>query len=131
MKLTAAMLYALAAMVFIQLVTGGLRTFGYIGESAHILTGFITFGLAVATLVVSAVSKPRYRAAVSVSAVVTVLVFVQGLLGFAFLDSNSSDMAIILVHYLNALAIYGASMSGVFSAMRMSHVAPAPVAQSG
>ena len=130
MRLTAAMLYAVASMVFIQLVTGGLRVFGYIGESTHILTGFVTFGLAVATLVVSAVSKPRYRAAISVSAVITVLVFVQGLLGFAYLDSGSGDMAIIFVHYLNALAIYGASMSGVFSAMRMSHMAPAPLSQS-
>ncbi len=131
MRLTAAMFYALAAMVFIQLVTGGLRIFGYIGESTHILAGFITFGLAVATLVVSVVSKPRYRAAVSISAVITVLVFVQGLLGFAYLDSSSGNMAIIFVHYLNALVIYGASMSGVFSAMRTSHAAPAPAVQSG
>ncbi len=130
MKPTAAMLYALATMVLIQLVTGGLRTFGYIGESTHILTGFITFGLAVATVVVSAVAKPRYRAAVSISVVVTVLVLIQGLLGFAFLDSNSSDMAIILVHYVNALVIYGASMSGVFFAMRMSRMTSAQVPQS-
>jgi heme A synthase len=115
--------YILSAVVFIQLLTGGLRVFGFLGESAHITVGFITFFLAIITLVAAALTKPRHRSAISISALLVVLIFIQGLLGFDFLDN--SDPTVIFVHFANALIIYGLAISGVFMAMRWNKVTTA------
>ncbi len=117
------MFYITGAMVFIQLVTGGLRVFGFIDEGTHIATGLITFVLAVIALIAVAASKPRYRPALGNAAGVVLLVVIQGLLGFAFLDTN--NFAIIMVHYVVALVIFAAAIGLVFNAMRMDRTQPA------
>jgi heme A synthase len=59
------------------------------------------------------------------SAVLVVLVFIQGILGFSYLNSGNPD--VIFVHFANALIIYGLAVSMVFFAMRWSKMAsPAP-----
>jgi len=120
LKPAAVMFYITAAMVFIQLVTGGLRVFGFIDESTHIMTGLITFVLALIALIVVAASKPRFRPAIGNAAGVVVLVAIQGFLGFAFLDTN--NFAIIMVHYVVALVIFAAAIGLVFNAMRMDRM---------
>jgi len=108
----------MGALIFLQLLSGGLRVFGFIDESTHITLGFVTFILAIITLVAAAVTKPRYRPAISMAGVMVLLIFVQGLLGFSYLDNNSNG--IIVVHFANALIIYGLAISSVFMAMRWS-----------
>jgi heme A synthase len=123
LKPAVVLFYVTGAMIFLQLLTGGLRIFGFLDESAHITAGFITFFLAIITLVAAALTKPRYRPAISISALLVVLILVQGLLGFDFLNTN--DSAVIFVHFTNALIIYGLAISGVFMAMRWSKMTPA------
>jgi heme A synthase len=122
LKPAAPLFFIMGAVIFLQLLTGGLRVFGFIDESTHISLGFITFFLAIITLVAATLTKPRHRPAISISALLVVLILVQGLLGFAFLNANDSTVGneIIFVHFANALIIYGLAISGVFMAMRWS-----------
>ncbi|MGP8124614.1 MAG: hypothetical protein ACLQEQ_01950 [Nitrososphaerales archaeon] len=120
MKPAVVLFFIMGAVIFLQLLTGGLRVFGFIDEHTHILTGFITFFLAIITLVATALTKPRHRPAISISALLVVLIFVQGLLGFEFLDT--SDSGVIFAHFANSIIIYGLAISGVFMAMRWSRM---------
>jgi hypothetical protein len=116
LKPAVVLFYVMGAVIFLQLLTGGLRVFGFIDESTHITIGFVTFIIAIITLVTAALTKPRYRPAISISALLVVLILIQGLLGFDYLDTNNSGL--IFVHFANALVIYGLAISGVFMAMR-------------
>ena len=127
MKPAAVLFYIMGVVVFIQLLSGGLRVFGFIGESAHISLGFITFFLSIITLVAAALTKPRFRPAIGMSAVLVVLILIQGLLGFDFLNTN--DSAVIFVHFANSLVIYGLTISMVFTAMRWNKMTTAPQMQ--
>jgi len=122
--------YIMGAMIFLQLLTGGLRVFGFIDESTHIGTAIVTFILAIITLVAAALTKPRHKPALSISALLVVLILIQGLLGFSFLNNNdqiiSNSNGTIFVHFANALIIYGLAISGVFMAMRWNKMTPAP-----
>lgn len=122
LKPAVVLFYALGALIFFQLLSGGLRVFGFIDEGTHIGLGFFTFLLAIATLVAAALTKPRYRPAISMAAVMVLLIFVQGLLGFSYLDNNDNS-GIIVVHFANALIIYGLAISSVFMAMRWNKTA--------
>lgn len=124
LRLAVALFYLMGVVVFLQLLTGGLRVFGFIDETTHITSGFITFFIAIATLIVVVVSKPRFRPAISIAVVMVVLILIQGLLGFSFLDSNNSS--IILAHYTNALLIFGVAFSGVFMARRWDGMSSPP-----
>lgn len=119
------MIYVTGLVVFIQLITGGLRVFNFIDETTHITFGFITFIVAIATLIVVALTKPRFRPAIGNSAGLVVLIFIQGLLGFNYLDT--SNTSIIMIHYVNALLIFGAAIGGVFNAMRWERMTQATV----
>ena len=50
-----------AAVVFLQLILGGLLTFNFISPEPHIILGFIVFIIAIATMIVALVSKPAFR----------------------------------------------------------------------
>jgi predicted membrane protein len=110
-----------AIVIFLQLILGGLLTFNFISPEPHIILGFIVFILAIATMVVTLVSKPAFRPVRIVSIGLVFLIVVQIILGFATLDSGSQLIA--FVHFLNALVIYGATMGGIFLAMRWSSMA--------
>jgi len=109
------------AVLGIQLLLGGLLTFGFISAGIHIAVGFILFILAIATMVVWLVSKPSFRPMKVISTVIVVLILLQIILGFATL--NTGSQAIAFVHFANALAIFGATLSGTFTAMRWSQQA--------
>jgi heme A synthase len=106
------------AVLGIQLLLGGLLTFGFISAGIHIAVGFILFILAIATMAVWLVSKPSFRPMKVISTVIVVLILLQIILGFATL--NTGSQAIAFVHFANALAIFGATLSGTFTAMRWS-----------
>lgn len=67
-------------------------------------------------MVVSLVAKPSFRLLKAVSIVMVLLLLLQIVLGFATLGSGSSLLAVL--HFANAMAIYGAAISGTFMAMR-------------
>src|SRR5580658_10313833 len=116
MKARLVLLRVTGAVLGLQLVLGGLPTFGFISPEAHIETGFILFFLAIATMVVWFVSKPPFRPLQRLTAAIVLLILLQIILGFATL--NSGSQAIAFLHFVNALAIFGATLAGTFIAMR-------------
>jgi heme A synthase len=125
-------LFRLTGIVILaQLLIGGLLTFGFTFVLPHIIVGFAVFILAIATMVVSLFAKPSFRPMKAVSIVMVALILVQIILGFAALGSGSA--AVGWVHFANAMAIYGAAISGTFTAMRWDHMARAitEVSQEG
>jgi heme A synthase len=109
-----------AIVVFLQLLLGGLLTFGFVSAAAHIILGFLVFILAIATMVVTFVSKPSFRPIQVMSTLLVVLILAQIILGFATLGTGSA--AIAWIHFVNSLAIYGIAVSGAFMAMRWNHI---------
>jgi heme A synthase len=124
---TSVLLFRLTAIVvFLQLIIGGLLTFDFISATSHIITGFIVFILAIATMAVSLASKPSFRPMQTLSIVIVLLILLQIILGFATLNSGSQVIA--FVHFVNAMAILGATISGTFVALRWDGVARAMTA---
>jgi heme A synthase len=113
-------------VVFIQLLLGGLLTFAFISALPHIIVGFAVFILAIGTMIASLMAKPSFRPMKAVSVVMVLLILVQIILGFVTLGSGSSVIG--LLHFANAMAIYGAAISGTFTAMRWNHMAGAAAA---
>jgi heme A synthase len=114
------------AVLGLQLLLGGLLTFGFISAEAHIVTGFILFVLAIATMVVWLTSRPSFRPMQGVSVVIVLLLLLQIVLGFATLGSGSH--AVAFLHFVVALAIFGGTLSGTFMAMRWDRFAKAAMA---
>jgi flagellar motor component MotA len=56
--------------------------------------------------------------------VIVVLILFQIILGFATLGTGSQ--AIALIHFVNALAIFGATISGTFLVLRWNQMARVP-----
>ena len=123
MKASAALFRVTAAVVFLQLLLGGLLTFDFISPEPHIIAGFVVFFLAIATMVASLVSKPPFRPMQILSIVLVLLIIVQIILGFATLATGSQFIA--WIHFVTALAIFGATISGTFMALRWNHMAAA------
>jgi len=117
-------LYSITAIiVFLQLLLGGLLTYNFISPEPHIVLGFVVFILAIATMIVALISKPSFGPIRIVSILIVVLILVQIILGFATL--NNGNQAVAWLHFVNALAIYGATISGVFIALRWDKMAKA------
>ncbi len=114
-------------VVFVQLLLGGLLTFAFISALPHIIVGFAVFILAIGTMIASLIAKPSFRPMKAVSIALVVLILVQIILGFVALGSGSP--AIGWVHFVNAMAIYGAAISGTFTAMRWNHMAGAAASE--
>jgi len=109
------------AVLGLQLLLGGLLTFGFISPEAHIVTGFALFFLAIGNMVVWLTSKPPFRPMRVLTVVIVLLIVLQIILGFVTLDSGSQLVAFI--HFANALAIFGAMLSGTFMVMRWEGMA--------
>lgn len=116
MKPGLALLRATGVVLGLQLLLGGLLTFGFISPAAHIAAGFLLFALAVATMAVWLVTKPAFKPLQRLSVVIVLLLIIQIVLGFATLDTGNQLMAFL--HFANALAIFGATMGATFTAMR-------------
>ena len=114
------LLQVTSAVLGLQLLLGGLLTFGFISSEAHIAVGFALFILSVATMAAWLASKPSFRPMKVVTAVIVVLILLQIVLGEATL--NNGSQAIAFLHFVNAMAIFGAMISGAFMAMRWEQV---------
>ena len=126
---TAPFLFRLTGIVvFVQLLLGGLLTFAFITALPHIIVGFAAFALAIGTMIASLIAKPSFRPMKAVSVAMVVLLLVQIILGFVALGSGSPVIG--WLHFANAMAIYGAAVSGTFTAMRWNHMAGAVAAEA-
>jgi heme A synthase len=108
--------------VFLQLVLGGLLTFAFIAPLPHMIFGFVVFALALATMVFTWVSKPAFRPLRIMSAALVGLLTLQIVLGLAALGG---DPVLGWIHFVNAMAIYGLSVSSSVMSMRWDHMARA------
>jgi hypothetical protein len=117
LRLAAVLIHATAAVIFLQLLAGGLLVFGSIPVQTHLITGFITFGFAMVTMGVTLVSKPAFRTVKILSIALVALIFLQGILGFIAIRGGTM---VILIHFTNALVIYGVAVSSVFVARAWS-----------
>lgn len=98
-------------VIFLQLIVGGLLTFGFITATYHIVMGLIVFALAIATMVTALRSKDaNVRVLRMLSSGLVALIVVQIILGFETLDTGSNALA--WIHLVVALGIYGMSVSG-------------------
>jgi hypothetical protein len=113
-----------SAVIFLQLLLGGLLTFDFIAPTIHIITGFIVFILAVATMIVVLVSKPIFRPLRGLSIGLVALIVVQIILGFEALRTSSS--AVAWVHFVVAMGIYGMAIAGNFMAMSWDQMTKIP-----
>ena len=106
-----------AVVVFVQLLLGGLLTFNFIDPGVHIMIGLAVFVLAIVTMILSLITKPKIRSLQTTSIVVVLLIIIQIVLGFNTLATGNQLVA--WLHFVNAMAIYGAVTSGVFISMRL------------
>lgn len=109
------------AVLGLQLLLGGLLTFGFISSAAHIVTGLVLFALAIATMAVWLTSKPAFKPLQGISVVIVLLLLVQIVLGFATVGTGSQVIA--FVHFTVALVIFGATISGASMALRWDQTA--------
>jgi heme A synthase len=116
MKVGALLFYITAVVIFLQIALGGLLTFTFISAAPHVIFGFVIFIVAIATMIVSLVSKPSFKPVKIVSIIMAVLILVQGALGFSTLNSGSQLVA--WIHLVNAMVIFGVAISGTSLAIR-------------
>lgn len=113
----------------VQLALGGLVTFNFLDPSVHTAWGVILGVLALVTLVFVARMSPRPKQLFGITIGIGVDILLQAFLGFATLgmsDSNATlSNAIAWVHFLNALAIFGMTLSATFMFMAMSRMGQA------
>jgi heme A synthase len=106
-----------AAIVFIQLIMGGLFVFGYVPYRAHLITGIVVGIMSILALMTALfLVKPRCNNLVYPSVFMFALVLLQGALGF----SISHVPPLVIVHYTNALIIFALSIVMVTVAVRES-----------
>ncbi len=113
MRIPSILFFATAIIVFFQMIAGALLVFSFIGFEAHMYAGFVTGIFALVTAVAAFMAKPRYNAFRYTSLVLLVLLVLQGGLGFV----ASSD-SIVVVHFVNAMVLYGVAIAGTFYAYR-------------
>jgi heme A synthase len=116
MKLIPNLFRITSLVIFLQLLLGGLLTFGFITPTAHIITGFIVFTLAIATMIIVLRTKPVFMPLRGISIGMVALIIIQIILGFETLSSRSQILA--WVHFAVAMGIYGMAVAG--SAMAFS-----------
>ncbi len=111
------------AALGLQLLLGGLVTFGYIDASAHIVWGVVLGILALVTLVFVFRMPSRPMPLLRLSIGIAVDILLQGLLGFATMGTDSNALA--FVHFLNSLLIFGMTLAGTFMAMAAARMSQA------
>ena len=119
MKPGVVLLRVTGAVLGLQLLLGGLLTFGFISPDIHIVGGFTLLILAIATMVVWLRTKPSFRPLQRITTSIVALILLQIALGFLTLNTGSNLVA--LIHFLVALGIFGATLAGTFIAMRWSY----------
>jgi heme A synthase len=119
MKLGPLLFRITGIVIFIQLLLGGLLTFNFIMATVHIITGFIVFIVAVATMIAVLVTKPVFRPLMGLSIGLVALIVIQIILGLETLRTSSAALA--WIHFVVALGIYGMAIGGTFMSMRLNY----------
>jgi heme A synthase len=104
------------AVVLLQLVVGGPLTFDFVSPGPHIVLGALVLVLALADMVSALFTKPSFKPLQRLSVGLVALILLQVVLGFLALGTGSHVAA--LLHFANALAVYGVAIAGAFMAMR-------------
>ena len=68
-------------VVFLQLLSGWLLTFNFIGPEFHIITGIIVLGMTIATMIFSLTTKSSFGSLRGISTGMVALIAVQIILG--------------------------------------------------
>lgn len=119
MKKVFLVFHATAAIVFIQLIMGGLFVFAYVPYRDHLVTGILVGIMSIVSLVTALfLVKPRTNSLVYPTVLMFALVILQGALGF----SISHAPFLVIIHYTNALVIFAISIATVFTAVRVSRM---------
>lgn len=105
-------------VILLQLLLGGLLTFNFITPSIHIVLGMVVFIIAIATMIVTIVTKQRTRSLLLASIILILLIILQIALGFDTLRTGSQLVA--WMHFANAMAIYGVAISGSFLSSKIT-----------
>ncbi len=108
-----------ALVMFVQAITGSATVLGFYDFGAHMNSGYVTGAAALVAMVVAFVAKPKYNTLRYSSVTLFALVVLQGLLGFV---AETSDQ-IVVVHFTNALLLYGVAIAMVFYAFRWGRMA--------
>jgi len=103
-----------AMVVFLQAITGAALELGFYDFGAHEMSGYLVGVLALASTAVAFAVKPKYNALRYASLTLLILVALQGTLGFA---ARTND-ELVVVHFVNALILYGVSIAITFYAFR-------------
>ena len=115
-----------AFVVFLQAITGAALALGFYDFGAHEITGYLVGALALVSVAVAFAFKPKYNALRYASLTLLILVALQGTLGFA---ARTSD-PLVVVHFVNALILYGISIAITFYAFRWGRMPATPVMPS-
>ena len=121
MKLVPNLFRITSIVIFLQLLLGGLLTFDFISPEVHIITGFIVFILAIATMVVTFTGKSSFRTLRGISVGMVALIVVQIILGLETLQTGSSILA--WIHFVVAMGIYAMSVTGSVMAFMWENMA--------
>lgn len=121
MKLVPTLFRITSIVIFLQLLLGGLLTFDFVGPEFHIITGFIVFILAIATMVATLSAKSSFKTLRGVSIGMVALIVIQIILGFETLSSGSSLLA--WFHFGLAMGIYAMSVTGSVMAFMWENMA--------
>lgn len=106
------------AVIFIQLIMGGLFVFFYATYRDHLYTGILVGIMTIVSLVSALfLVKPRANSLVYPTVLMMALVLLQGALGF----SISHVPPLVIVHYTNALVIFALSIVTAMNAVRESN----------
>lgn|SRR5487761_977439 len=127
MKLIPNLFRITSLVIFLQLLLGGLLTFGFITPTAHIITGFIVFILAIATMIIVLRTKPVFMPLRGISIGMVAIIILQIILGFETLRSGSQILA--WVHFAVAMGIYGMAVAGSIMAFSWNNVTRANVSK--
>ena len=116
------------AVIFFQAVTGAATVLAFYDFNLHMDTGYLVGVLALASAAVAFGRKPKYNTLRYASLVLFVLVVLQGLIGFM---AETSD-EIVVVHFTNALLVYGSAIATLIYSLRWGKMgtAPAPPSQT-
>jgi len=105
------------AVVFIQLIMGGLFVFAYATYREHLYTGILVGIMSVVSLITALfLVKPRTNSLAYPTVFMLALVLLQGALGF----SISHVPPLVIAHYTNALVIFALSIVTTIAAIRAS-----------
>lgn len=124
MKAVSLLFRITGALVFIQILLGGLLTFNFMDPTFHIVTGLIVFVVAIATMIMVLKSKPVLPPLRGLSIGLVVLIVAQMILGIETLRLGSDSLA--WVHFAVALGIYGMTVAGTFMAAQSNNIANPP-----